>query len=371
MNYKMKKLNFAIVGCGRISHKILNGLVKNENKLSLKALVDPVENKMDIIEKEAIEGFKEKIKLSKYTDIKDMIGSEKIDVAIISTESGYHEKIALECLGAGINVIIEKPIAMSIKGAELLVAKAKEKNLKLGACHQNRFNYPIQLLHQAIKEEKMGRIYNGTARILWTRDENYYKQAPWRGTWALDGGTLMNQCIHNIDLLNWMLGGDVDSVYAQTANFVRDIDGEDYGAIIIRYKSGKIGIVEGTVTTYPKNLEETLSITGSKGTVVIGGISVNKINTWEIEGEKKEDYLGIDCGDPNCVYGYGHEALIKDFIEAIENNRTPVVDGEQGMEAMKIILAAYKSQKTGLPIKFDEFREFSTLDMEEVNIKVR
>lgn len=367
----MKKLNFAIIGCGRISHKILNGLVKNEEKVILKAIVDPIKSKMDILEEKAKESFEKKSDVAKYKEVQEMIKKEKIDVAIISTESGYHEKIALDCLEAGINVIIEKPIAMSIKGAELLIDKAKEKNLKLGACHQNRFNYPIQLLHQAIKEEKMGRIYNGTARILWTRDESYYNQAPWRGTWKLDGGTLMNQCIHNIDLLNWMLGGDVESVYAQTANFARNIEGEDYGAIIIRYKSGKIGIVEGTVTTYPKNLEETLSITGSKGTVVIGGISVNKVNTWKIEGENEEKYLGIDCGDPNCVYGYGHEALIKDFIEAVENDRPPLVNGEEGMEAMKIILAAYKSQKTGLPVKFDDFKEFSTLDMEKVNIKVR
>ena len=367
----MKKLNFAIIGCGRISHKILNGLIKNEEKIRLKALVDPIESKMDLIEEKAKNDFKNKVTLSKYKDSKDMIINEKIDVAIIATESGYHEEIALKCLEAGVNVIIEKPIAMSLKGAELLVKKAKEKKLKLGACHQNRFNYPIQLLYKAIEEGKMGRIYNGTARVLWTRDQNYYKQAPWRGTWALDGGTLMNQCIHNIDLLNWMLGGDVESVYAQTANFVRDIEGEDYGAIIIRYKSGKIGIVEGTVTTYPKNLEETLSITGSNGTVVIGGISVNKINTWRIEGEKEENYLDIDCGDPNCVYGYGHEALIKDFIEAIEEDREPLVDGVQGMEAMKIILAAYKSQKTGLPVKFDEFKNFSTLDMQGIDLKIR
>lgn len=367
----MRKLNFAIIGCGRISHKILSGIIKNQSNATLKAIVDPLEEKMNLLELKAKDGFKENVEVSKYFSTAEMIKNEKIDIAIVSTESGYHENIGLECLEAGINVIIEKPIAMSLEGAKKLVEKAKEKKLKLGACHQNRFNYPIQLLHSAIKNEKMGRIYNGTARILWTRDESYYTQAPWRGTWALDGGTLMNQCIHNIDLLNWMLGGDVESVYAQTANFARNIQAEDYGAIIIRYKSGKIGIVEGTVTTYPKNLEETLSVTGSKGTVVIGGISVNRVNTWKIEEDNEEDYLGIDCGDPNCVYGYGHEALIKDFIEAVKEDRSPLIDGEQGMKAMKIILAAYKSQKTGLPVNFDSFDDFSTLDMQNVDIKVR
>ena len=215
----------------------------------------------------------------------------------------------------------------------------------------------------------MGKIFNGMARILWTRDMNYYLQAPWRGTWDLDGGTLMNQCIHNIDLLNWMMDSEIDTVYAQTANFVRDIEAEDYGVIVIRYKNGKIGTVEGSAVIYPKNLEETLTITGEKGTVVVGGMAVNKVNTWRVEGDKEEEFLSIDCGDPNSVYGFGHEALYKDFIEALEENRDPLVSGVQGMNAVKIILAAYKSQLTGLPVKFDEFKEFSTQDMKGICLK--
>ena len=201
------------------------------------------------------------------------------------------------------------------------------------------------------------------ARILWTRDDNYYLQAPWRGTWALDGGTLMNQCIHNIDLINWMMDDEIDTVYAQTSNYIRNIEAEDYGVILIRYKSGKIATIEGSAIVYPKNLEETLTVTGEKGTVVIGGMAVNKINTWRVEGDNEEEYLSIDCGDPNSVYGYGHEALYKDFIDALDENREPLVNGVAGLEAVKIILAAYKSQKTGLPIKFSEFKEFSTLNM--------
>ena len=258
---------------------------------------------------------------------------------------------------------------MSIQGAQKLVDKAKEKKLKLAACHQNRFNYPIQLLKKAIQENRLGKIFNGMARILWTRDDNYYLQAPWRGTWALDGGTLMNQCIHNIDLINWMMDDEIDTVYSQTSNYIRNIEAEDYGVIIIRYKSGKIATIEGSAIIYPKNLEETLTVTGEKGTVVIGGMAVNKINTWRVEGDNEEEYLSIDCGDPNSVYGYGHEALYKDFIEAIEENREPLVNGVAGLNAVKIILAAYKSQKTGLPVKYDQFQDFSTNDMKEISIK--
>ena len=160
-------------------------------------------------------------------------------------------------------------------------------------------------------------------------------------------------------------------MYAQTSNYVRDIEAEDYGVIIIRYKDGKIGTIEGSAIIYPKNLEETLTITGEKGTVVIVGMAVNKINTWRIEGDKEEDFLKIDSGDPNSVYGYGHKALYKDFIEALEENREPLVSGIQGMEAMKIILAAYKSQMTGLPVKFDEFKEFSSLNLKNIILRIK
>lgn len=355
---------FVIIGCGRISHKIAEGLAGNKDKALLVALSDIIEDKMTSTEKTYNEKSELNLSVKKYTDYKELIKNEKIDVTIIATESGYHEEIGLYCLENDINVIIEKPIALSIEGAQKLVDKAKEKGLKIAVSHQNRFNYPIQLLKKAITEEKMGKIFNGMARVLWTRDMNYYLQAPWRGTWELDGGTLMNQCIHNIDLLNWMMDSEIDTVYAQTSNYIRDIEAEDYGVIVIRYKDGKIGTIEGSAIIYPKNLEETLTITGEKGTVVIGGMAVNKINTWRIEGDKEEEFLEIDSGDPDSVYGYGHKALYKDFIEALEENREPLVNGIQGMEAMKIILAAYKSQMIGLPVKFDNFNKFSTLEIE-------
>ena len=363
-------LNF-VIGCGRIANKIVDGIISNSEKAKLVAVCDILEDKMQQIKNRYIEKSNVLDEVIEVSDYKKVLEKVKIDVAIISTESGYHEEIGLYFLENGVNIIIEKPIAMSIQGAQKLVDMAKEKNLKLAACHQNRFNYPIQLLKKAIKENRLGRIFNGMARILWTRDDNYYLQAPWRGTWTLDGGTLMNQCIHNIDLINWMMDDEIDTVYAQTSNYIRDIEAEDYGVILIRYKSGKIATIEGSAIVYPKNLEETLTITGEKGTVVIGGMAVNKINNWRVEGDNEQEYLSIDCGDPNSVYGYGHEALYKDFIEAIEENREPLVNGVAGLNAVKIILAAYKSQKTGKVIKFEEFNEFSTNDMKNNNLRVK
>jgi len=323
-------LNFAIIGCGRIASKIVDGIISNSEKAKLVAVCDILEDKMQQIKNRYIEKSNVLDEVIEVSDYKKVLDKRKIDVAIISTESGYHEEIGLYFLENGVNIIIEKPIAMSIQGAQKLVDIAKEKNLKLAACHQNRFNYPIQLLKKAIKENRLGRIFNGMARILWTRDDNYYLQAPWRGTWALDGGTLMNQCIHNIDLINWMMDDEIDTVYAQTSNYIRNIEAEDYGVILIRYKSGK-----------------------------------------RVEGDNEQEYLSIDCGDPNSVYGYGHEALYKDFIQAIEENREPLVNGVAGLNAVKIILAAYKSQKTGEAIKFEEFNEFSTNDMKNNNLRVK
>lgn len=359
-------LNFAIIGCGRITSKIVDGVIKNSDKAKLVAISDILEDKMDFIEKKYLSSQNIYENIIKEKDYKNIIDKIKLDVAIIATESGYHEEIGLFFLENGINVIIEKPIAMSISGAQRLVDKAKEKNLKLAACHQNRFNYPIQSLKKAILENKLGDIYTGTARILWYRDDNYYNQASWRGTWELDGGTFMNQCIHNIDLLNWMMNSEIDTVYSLANTFSRKIEGEDYGVILIKYKNGKIGTVEGSVITYPKNLEETLTIVGSKGTIVIGGTAVNKVDTWRVDGDSEEEMKKIDCGDPNSVYGYGHEALYKDFIESIEEDRKPLVDGEAGLLAVKIILAAYKSRKTGTVIRFDEFKEFSTKEMKGI-----
>lgn len=364
-------LKFAIIGCGRISIKQVEGIAANKDKALLIAVSDLIEENMVRTINKYSEAYGEEKKVLKYLDYKEMLEKEKIDVVIISTESGYHEEIALYCVKKGIHTLIEKPIALSIEGAQIIVDAGIRNNVKIGVCHQNRFNKPIQLLKNSLQKNKFGKVYNGTARILWCRDMGYYEQAPWRGTWAQDGGTLMNQCIHNIDLLNWMINDEIDTVYAQTSNYKREIEAEDFGAIIIRYKNGAIGIVEGTAVTYPKNLEETLTITGEKGTVVIGGMAVNKIQTWRVEGDNSEEFEGIDSGDRNSVYGYGHVLLFKDFIEAIEYNREPLVSAKEGMKAMKIILAAYKSQKTGLAVKIDEFKQFKTLDMINSKIRIR
>lgn len=336
----MSKLRFAILGCGRISYKHIEALINNEEDAILVAVCDIVESKA-VERKEQYEKALSNANVKVYTDYMEMLKNEDIDVVSIASESGYHAKHAEASINAGAHVLIEKPMALSVKDADDIIALAKEKNKKVCVSHQNRFNPPIQKLRRAIEEGRFGRILNGTARILWTRDNNYYKQAPWRGTKELDGGTLMNQCIHNIDLLQWMMGSEVERVHAERETFLRDIEMEDFGAILIRFKSGSIGIVEGSACVYPKNLEETLSIFGEKGTVVIGGLAVNEIKTWQFEDERDYDHEE-EATEIDNVYGKGHTPLYKDFIDAINNNREPLITGEEGKKAMEIILRAYE-----------------------------
>ena len=337
----MSKINFAIIGCGRISKNHIEALINNSDDCNLVALCDIVENKA-IERKKQYENSIESTNIKVYTDYIKMLENEKIDVVSICTESGYHAKNAIDCLNYGKHVLIEKPMALSLEDADKIINLGKEKNLKVGVCHQNRFNPPIQKLRRAVEEGRFGKIINGTARILWTRDQNYYDQAPWRGTKALDGGTLMNQCIHNIDLLQWMMGSEVENVHCERGTFLRNIEMEDFGAILIRFKNGSIGIVEGSACVYPKNLEETLSIFGENGTVVIGGLAVNKIKTWQFADERNYDKED-DSTEVDSVYGKGHTPLYRDFVGAIRNNREPYISGEEGKKALNIILEAYKN----------------------------
>ncbi len=364
----MEKLQFMLIGCGRISKNHIAAAAANADTMELRVVCDPV---VELAEKKAdqLEELTGKRPLV-YTDYRKAMEEQKIDCCAIATESGYHAEIALYCIRHGKHVLVEKPMALSTADAGQMIREAKEHGVTLGVCHQNRFNDPVQQLHKAIEDGRFGKLVNGTARVLWNRTMPYYEQAPWRGTWAQDGGTLMNQCIHDIDLLQWSLGGEPDTIMAMTGNFLRDIQAEDFGAILIRFKNGAIGIVEGTACVYPKNLEETLSIFGETGAVVIGGLAVNRIENWQFADSAPQDaeVEKLSGKDPKDVYGSGHNTLYADYIRAVQTGTKPLVSGEEGIKGMKIILAAYKSQKTGLPVKFDSL-EFATTDMQDSDVR--
>lgn len=367
---KNSQLRFAIIGCGRISNNHIQALAFNKDTAILVSVCDVVETKAQ----NAAESYNKLCGSfpSVYTDYKKMLQEEAPDVCAIATESGYHAEISLYCLKSGKHVLVEKPMALSVSDAQEMIAQANSRALILGVCHQNRYNPPVVELRKAVEKGRFGKIVNGEARIFWNRNMSYYKQAPWRGSWAMDGGALMNQCIHNIDLLQWMMGGEPESIFAMTGNYIRDIEAEDFGAVIVKFKNGGIGVIEGSVDVYPKNLEETLSIFGKNGTAVIGGLAVNRMDSWLFEeyDEMDEIVKELNPDDPPNVYGRGHTPLYRNLIESINNGTTPLIDGAEGLKSLKIVLGAYKSQKTGLPVDYDSL-SFSTLDMSSQDVKVR
>jgi predicted dehydrogenase len=358
----------ALIGCGRISFKHIEGFVDNAGNLKLTAVCDPIKKRAE----EKVSEYQKEIpdaNIAVYEDYREMLAKQKPDIVTIATESGKHLEIALSCIEAGCHVICEKPMALSVRDADKMITAAKKNKRKLAVCFQNRFNAPIQRLRTALEAGRFGKILHGMVQIRWNRNEAYYAEAPWRGTWEQDGGTLMNQCTHGIDLLQWMMGENAVRVQAQTRRFLRPIEAEDFGAAILEFKSGAVGIIEGSADVFPTNINETLSIFGEKGSVVVGGLAVNRIDVWRFAdaqsvGDTEEKVLNPNEKDPPTVYGFGHTALFKDFVEAIEADREPIISGENGKKALEIILAIYKSQKTGKPV--DLPCDFSTLDMKGI-----
>lgn len=343
-------MRYALIGCGRISPNHIAAALNNE--LEIVALCDIDQKNIH----DKMIKFKLPHTISCYTNYKEMLQKEKPELVAIATESGKHAEIAIDCLTFGhANVIIEKPIALSLEDADKIIEVAKKENLKVCACHQNRFNKSIQKIREAVEMERFGKMLYGTAHIRWARDYEYYSRAKWRGTWEQDGGALMNQCIHNIDLLRWMMGDEIDCVVGMTDRLKHDyIEAEDLGIALIKFKNGAYGIVEGTTNIYPKNLEETLYLFGEKGTVKAGGTSVNVIEEWNFSDmlDDPEEVKQQFHENPPNVYGYGHTPLYADVVDAIQNDRKPYVDGEAGRRALELVLAIYKSAATGESVKF-------------------
>lgn len=341
-------MKYALIGCGRISPNHIAAAIKNE--LEIVAVCDVLSQNMD----ELLSNFSEVGSIPKYEDYKEMIAVEKPDLIAIATESGLHAEIALYCIRRKIHCIIEKPIAMNMNDAHQICKEAEKYHVVVCANHQNRFNKSIQKIHEAVVENKFGKIMHAAAHVRWNRGENYYDQAKWRGTWQNDGGCLMNQCIHNADLLRWLMGDQIEEVMAYTDNLAHDyIEAEDLGLAIIKFKNGSYGLFEGTVNIFPKNLEETLYIFGTTGTVKAGGKSVNLIEEWNFMNEKEdvETIKKDNSEQPLSVYGFGHNPLYADVIKAINTNTKPLVDAEAGMKALELILAIYQSAATRKPVK--------------------
>lgn len=354
-------MRYALIGCGRIAVNHVKAALNNG--FDITAVCDILPDRMEaLLAKYGLAGDS---RIHRYADYKKLIEIEQPELVSIATESGAHAGIALYCIDHGVNVIIEKPMAMNMADADEIIRRSEEKHVKVSACHQNRFNLAVQELRKALEAGRFGRLSHGSINVRWNRNRSYYDQAPWRGTWAQDGGCLMNQCIHGIDLLRWMMGEEIEEVYGATRRQFHDyLEAEDLGMAVIKFKNGAVGTVEGTTNVYPRNLEETLYIFGERGTVKIGGTSTNNIDVWDFADEGADDCRNKGLREQTSnVYGNGHTSLFADMADAIRSDRRPYVDAVAGRNALEVVLAIYKSQKTGRAVRLP-LRDFASTDME-------
>ena len=354
-------MKYALIGCGRIATNHIKAVL--ETGLELVAVCDKDSAAMEALLGK--HGLAARQEIRRYTDYTKMLQQEQIDLAGIATDSGEHAKIALACIDAGVHCIIEKPIAMSLADADEIIRRSEAAHVKVAACHQNRFNIAVQQLRAALEAGRFGKLSHGSVHVRWNRGEDYYTQAPWRGKWASDGGCLMNQCIHGIDLLRWMMGDEIESVFGVTQRRQHPyLEAEDIGMAVVRFSNGALATIEGTTNVYPKNLEETLYVFGETGTVKLGGKSTNAIDVWQFADATDEDaqHAGFAEATAN-VYGNGHTSLYADMINAIETDRAPYVDARAGRRALELVLAIYKSELTGEPVHFP-LKDFASTDME-------
>ena len=349
-------MKYALIGCGRVAPSHIKAA--KANNLDIVALCDiDMQKAADFAEENSVADAE------LFDDYKRMLAEVKPDFVAIATWSGNHAEIAEYCALQGVNFVVEKPMAMSIAEADRVIAAAKKTGVTAGVCHQNRFNIAVQELRRAVECDRFGKLSHGSVNIRWCRKEDYYNQDSWRGKWASDGGALMNQCIHGIDLLRWMMGDEIESVYGSVRNSHHPyIEAEDIGVAVVNFKNGAVATIEGTVNAVD-NLEETLCIFGENGMARLGGMSANTVDVWRFKDEEAadEDRRIIEEKAAN-VYGNGHTSLYLDVTEAIKNKRQPYVDLSAGKRALELVLAIYKSQKTGEKVTLP-LTDFASIDM--------
>jgi UDP-N-acetyl-2-amino-2-deoxyglucuronate dehydrogenase len=329
-------LNIGLIGCGRISKNHFEAIAAQPDAQCIACC--------DIIEDRAKEAAKKYNIPTWTTNYEEMLSDPNIDLISICTPSGLHPEHGIVAAKAGKHVLIEKPMACRLAEADELIKTCHQAGVKLFVVLQNRLNPSIQLVRRAFEEGRFGQIYMITSNVFWTRPQDYYDMAPWRGTWELDGGAFMNQASHYVDMVQWF-GGPIKEVKSLTATLARNIEAEDTGSAIIRFKNGAIGSINVTMLTYPKNLEGSITILGEKGTVRISGTSMNKIEHWEFAD--KEDYdaeIEKHNTNPTSVYGFGHSGYYRNVIDSLQGAANLISNGPEGRKSLFLLEQIYKDQ---------------------------
>lgn len=334
-----RKIRYAIVGCGRIAQNHIAALQKHADRAEIAAVCD--------IDADALASAAAATGAKPFADLTTLLRESDADVIVLTTPSGIHAEQAVEIAAAGRHVMTEKPMATRWHDGVRMVKACDDAGVRLFVVKQNRRNATLQLLKRAVEQNRFGRIYMVNINVFWTRPQEYYDSAKWRGTWEFDGGAFMNQASHYVDLLDWLIG-PIESVQAYTATLARNIEVEDSGVMNIKWRSGAIGSMNVTMLTYPKNLEGSITIIGEKGTVRVGGVAVNEIQHWEFESPSPDDDQVQQASyATTSVYGFGHPLYYDNVIRVLRGESEPETDGREGLKSLEVLIATYLAARDG------------------------
>jgi UDP-N-acetyl-2-amino-2-deoxyglucuronate dehydrogenase len=336
-----REFRIGLVGCGRISKNHFDAIAAVDG-LVLAAVADT--------DTERARAAGESHTVPWFRSLDDMLAQSEFDMVSVCTPSGLHSAQGVAAARAAKHVLVEKPMAISLKQADALVQACDQAGVHLFVVKQNRLNPPIQLVKRAVDKGRFGRIYMANVTVRWQRPQEYYDAEPWRGTWEFDGGAIMNQASHYVDLMQWLVG-PVESVMAKTATQARRIEAEDSGIGIVKFRSGALGVIEVNVLTYPRNLEGSITLLGERGSVKIGGTAVNRVDHWSFAEYDDDDKLveGANTSPPN-VYGFGHQGYYRNVLAVLRGQAKPETDGRAGRKSLELILGIYESAKTGCEV---------------------
>ena len=342
-------MNFGIIGCGviAVTHAAALDKLKKEN-CRLYAVCDIIPEKADVYGKEH-----EAARI--YYDYRALLADPNVDIVCVCVPSGLHGEICVAAAKAGKAIVCEKPMEITPERIRSIVQAVEETGVQMQCIFQRRMMPVAIAVRQAIADGKFGRICMASAQLKYYRDQAYYNSAGWRGTWDLDGGgALMNQGVHGVDLILWMLGGEIDTVYGKAQTLARDIVVEDTAAALITMKSGAVCTIESATTAYP-GFSTTFAIHGEKGSVIFNDQGIQE---WTFIDEKTAPCLPVageavgGAKNPVDIGIYGHICLLRDIAKAVEQNRTPLIPPQEAGLAVEVICAIYESSRTGAPVRF-------------------
>ena len=332
-------IQFALIGCGRVAERHATLLSSQIDGARLSCVCD-----VNLLKASK---FGTKYSVPYFLDIHEMMISADPDVVVILTESGNHANHVIQLAEYGKDIVVEKPMALTLSDADRMIAACYKSKVKLFVVKQNRFNVPIIRLRGAIDQGRFGKLTLGTVRVRWCREQSYYNESSWRGTWAMDGGVLTNQASHHIDMLEWMMG-EVESVFASSSTALVNIEAEDTAVVSLRFKNGALGLIEATTAARPRDLEGSISILGEGGSVEVGGFAMNQMKIWDFVNPEPDDKKSLTdfSVNPPDVYGFGHKAYYEHVIDCIKNGTRQLVDGLEGRKSIELINAIYESIET-------------------------